>query len=182
MHLRIIAQRDAPNYRYDPRTRPWYKAGRDRTHTTPPYVFFTAKELGVTVSRRAAAGSVFGVDLDLAGISTQLAALLPTPLSMAAIVQPGGAVLAFSDPTAFARLLHGASDAKVPMVGDLDAPQIAAALQSRSTGTTGQNTFTDSAGRSWLTSVSSVSGSGVLGLIVFAASEDELLAPAARVS
>ncbi len=173
--MRIIARRDAPSYRYDPRARPWYRAVRGGIYTTPPYLFFTTKELGITVSRRATAGSVFGVDLDLASVSGQLQALLPTPSSMAAIVLPNGEVLAYSDPVAFARLLRGTRGPRVPVVSELAAPPIAAALHGK------QNTFTDAAGRTWLTHVSPVAVPGLQGTIVFAAPEDELLGPAVRV-
>ncbi len=179
--LRIIAQRNAPKYRYDPRTRPWFQAGRDVPASTPPYVFFTNDELGITMSLSAASGCVFGVDFDLASLSAQLAALRPTPSSQAAIVQPAGDVLAYSDTAAFAHLLQRARNGRVPMLSDLGAQPLSAAFRSlNGTGALTVSTFTDPAGRAWLSQVSWV-GDNFLGITVLSAPEDELLGPAVQV-
>ena len=51
--LRLLATSIRPDYRFDPRTRPWYdEALQTGTQIlTTPYVFFTTHEVGVTLSQ-----------------------------------------------------------------------------------------------------------------------------------
>ena len=181
-----IGSHDDPGYRYDPRTRPWFAAGRDTVYTTAPYIFFTTKELGITLSRRSDAGSVFGADVDLASLSAQLRRLRPTPSSVTAIVQSNGAVLAYSDPDVFSHLERGASDDRAPSLGELKSAPLSAAFASYARGgAKAQDTYSDAHGRSWLSRVLPVFGgdakSGLLGLSVLSVPEDELLGSAAGV-
>tara|TARA_R110001592_G_scaffold120733_1_gene325405 strand:- start:4386 stop:6641 length:2256 start_codon:yes stop_codon:yes gene_type:complete len=62
--------------RYDPRTRPWYKAVAkgDAVELSMPYAFATLNTVGITASKRvdSGVGGVFGVDMTLSGLSRVL--------------------------------------------------------------------------------------------------------------
>ena len=79
--LRELERRAAPEYNYDPRTRPWYQLVRTTGQRvfTEPYAFFTTGAPGVTVAKRANAQSVVGVDITLVHLSAQLATLSTLP-------------------------------------------------------------------------------------------------------
>lgn len=98
--LQLLERRTVPDYTYDPRTRPWFKAASDspRTVLSAPYVFFTTRETGLTLSRRAARfgeqASIFGIDVTVSDLSHQLEELKQTPGTQIAIVNPENQVLA----------------------------------------------------------------------------------------
>ena len=176
--MSMLGRRDDPGYRYDPRSRPWFKAGRDAVYTTAPYAFYTTKEVGITASKRSSSGSVFGVDIDLAALSASLAQLRPTPSSVAAIVQSSGAVLAYSRPAAFAQLEHNTGARPATLAELKSAPLSAAYAALPPAGLRAQGTYRDASGRDWLFQAAPV---GSLGVILFSAPEDELLGAASRV-
>ena len=53
---RLLDSIAKPGYRFDPRTRPWYKAWLEprHHHDARPYPFFTTQEIGATMARRTA--------------------------------------------------------------------------------------------------------------------------------
>ncbi|MDX1559007.1 MAG: HD domain-containing phosphohydrolase, partial [Marinobacter sp.] len=88
---------------YDPRTRPWFNAAKasDATELSAPYAFFTTQETGITLSRRASEetggpNTIFGIDVTVTDLSTQLAELRQTPNTRIAIVNQDREVLADS--------------------------------------------------------------------------------------
>ena len=63
-----IERRAQPDYRFDPRTRPWYQAGvrSGAPELSMPYVFFTTQQVGITLSQRSLSGrSAIGIDVVL---------------------------------------------------------------------------------------------------------------------
>lgn len=52
-NLRLMTERSLPDYRFDPRSRTWFSRAlaADSTVVTEPYVFFTTREIGVTMAR-----------------------------------------------------------------------------------------------------------------------------------
>src|SRR6185295_4571812 len=82
--LRRVSDSTPPGYRFDPRSRPWYveaMKGRDAI-ATAPYVFFTTRQVGLTIARRAGNGrAVVGADVSLSRISERLSQIRPTPSS-----------------------------------------------------------------------------------------------------
>lgn len=60
-------------HRFDPRTRPWYKAvaNEDGVKLSMPYAFATLNTVGITASKRVDRG-VLGVDMTLSGVSRVL--------------------------------------------------------------------------------------------------------------
>src|SRR3974390_2248738 len=91
--LRHVADVSRPDYRFDPRERPWYlqaKSARDAI-VTAPYVFFTTRQVGLTIARLAGNGrAVVGADVSLQRISERLNQVRPTPSSHLAIFEPAG--------------------------------------------------------------------------------------------
>ncbi|WP_373000032.1 HD domain-containing phosphohydrolase [Marinobacter sp.] len=101
--MQMIGQRPVPEYDFDPRTRPWFNAAKasDSTELSAPYAFFTTQETGITLSRRASEetggpGTVFGIDVTVTDLSSQLAELRQTPNTRIAIVNQDREVLADS--------------------------------------------------------------------------------------
>lgn len=97
---RLLELREMPDYHFDPRTRPWYRASIDVAGTvlTDPYLFFTTREVGVTLARRTVDGqAVIGLDAEMETLTAQLEPLLITPSSELAIVDAQGLVIAYRD-------------------------------------------------------------------------------------
>jgi len=97
--MNSISQRAMPDYAFDPRTRPWFKAAANSTKTelSAPYVFFTTQETGLTLSRRSRgvdADAIFGIDVTVTDLSDHLTDLRQTPGTRIAIVNQQGEVLA----------------------------------------------------------------------------------------
>ena len=96
---RLLADRAVPNYVFDPRDRPWYQlaSGREDAVRTDPYLFFTTRQVGLTVSQRSIDGNaVAGVDVTLNELSNLLARSRPTPSALLVVVNQRGDVLASS--------------------------------------------------------------------------------------
>jgi len=167
---------------FDPRKRPWFAAKTTGVYVTSPYVFYLTHHLGITLSQRSPAGSVFGVDIDLASISQQLARLQPTASTLAAVVEPTGEVLAFSDPTQLekANQRPGAPPATLTQMNA--APLVAAFHAASSQIMQSEGTFSDAHGRIWLYRMTPVlRREGAVRGFAIAIPEDELLTSAIRV-
>ena len=78
-----------PGYRFDPRTRPWYKVvgDGDAAIMTAPYPFFTTQEIGATMARRTADGkAVVGLDVTMGTIADVMKDLRITPSTELAVI------------------------------------------------------------------------------------------------
>ena len=73
--LQQIGRRVDPEITYDPRVRPWFDIARksDQMQVSDPYVFFTTREAGLTLSRGSPTGAVIGIDFALNDLSNYLA-------------------------------------------------------------------------------------------------------------
>ena len=172
--LRPVSDAPRPDYRYDPRGRPWYvqaMKGRDAV-ITAPYVFFTTRQVGVTIARRAANGrAVVGADVSLLRISERLNQVRPTPSSQLAMFE-GTRVIAFSDP---ARLAAAASGEKAVLAGIGEVSPVLAAVAAGSAGFAETRRF-ESGGREWLAKASRVStAADTVASFAIATPLDELL-------
>ena len=89
-HRDLVETRTDVAYRLNPRTRPWFieATAESGTIVTPPYVFFTTREPGITAARRAGSGAVAGVDLSLWDLSARLPGSQPVASVQAAILPP----------------------------------------------------------------------------------------------
>ncbi|HEY1728394.1 MAG TPA: adenylate/guanylate cyclase domain-containing protein [Candidatus Baltobacteraceae bacterium] len=181
-NFELLSTRPDPNPDFDPRTRPWFAAKTSGVYVTSPYIFFTTHHLGITLSQRSPAGSVFGVDIDLTSISQKIARLLPTPSTLAAVIEPSGEVLAFSNP----RQLQQANQrpgAPAATLAQMNAPPLVAAYHAASSTTMqSEGTFKDAHGRVWLYRMTPVlQREGAVRGFAVAIPEDELLTSAIRV-
>jgi diguanylate cyclase (GGDEF)-like protein len=88
---------------YDPRARPWFKAfTQQRLLWTPPYIFYTSNNPGITVSIPSANQSdvpigAFGVDIEISSLSDFLAHRKVSTNSSSFIVTHDGSIAAHSD-------------------------------------------------------------------------------------
>lgn len=95
---KLVQRRVQADYRFDPRTRPWYQAVADTGGSvlSPPYVFFTTQQVGITLSQKSRAGtSVVGMDVVLDDLASQLENLKVTPNTQLALVNAEQEVLAY---------------------------------------------------------------------------------------
>lgn len=102
---KVVSSRPDPDDTYDPRQRPWYqKAVEERSLIwTDPYIFFTAKQPGITVASPVVdtAGritGVIGVDIEINAISEFLSRLKVGELGAAFILNKNGDVIAHPNP------------------------------------------------------------------------------------
>jgi HD-GYP domain-containing protein (c-di-GMP phosphodiesterase class II) len=174
--LRHISDAARPGYRFDPRSRPWYAQAMKARDVvvTAPYVFFTTREVGLTIARRAANGrAVVGADVSLLDISEKLREVRPTPSSQLAIFdEDGNRAIAFSDP---ARLAAGTAGGKavLPQIGDVSP--VLGAIAADPSGFA-EITRVESGGHEWLAKATRASADGdSLDWFVIATPLDELL-------
>ncbi|GAP35099.1 HD domain-containing phosphohydrolase [Piscinibacter sakaiensis] len=100
--LQPMFRRTEADDRFDPRERPWYRAAQAETTggtaVSAPYVFFTTRRIGISLSRRAGDdGAVVGLDLALDDLAESLGDLRLTPGAELALVDASGRVLAYRD-------------------------------------------------------------------------------------
>lgn len=123
----IEERRSMPEYRFDPRLRSWYKAANDTTESvlSPPYVFFTTQQVGVTLSRLSRSGNaVVGIDMVLDEISTTLGTLKLSENSELALVNDKDEILAY--PQMDRVLVREGESFSFKKVEDFDSPALKA--------------------------------------------------------
>lgn len=97
--FKLLDVRSVPDYTFDPHQRDWYREAlsADAPVLTPPYLFFTTREIGVTLSVAGPAHAVVGIDASVQDISVQLNDLKPAPYYRMAVVTPEGKVVAWPE-------------------------------------------------------------------------------------
>ncbi|MGV2834928.1 HD domain-containing phosphohydrolase, partial [Pseudomonas shirazensis] len=98
--LTLLQTQAKPDYHFDPRTRPWFVEGlaSATTQLTKPYVFFTTKEIGLTVAQRSITGhAVLGMDASVNDLGGEVADLRTTPGTQMAVVGSDGEVVFYPD-------------------------------------------------------------------------------------
>lgn len=98
--LNLLATLLKPDYRYDPRTRPWFSQANAQAGTvlTRPYVFFTTGEIGLTMAQRSVDGaSVIGMDVSVNDLASESRDLRITPGTEIAVVDGQGSVVAYPE-------------------------------------------------------------------------------------
>lgn len=96
----LVERRRMDDYTFDPRFRPWYnKASGSATPVlAEPYVFFTTKQAGLTLSQVNRSNiAVVGIDMVLDDISSSLNSMRITPRAEMALVNDQMQVLAYPD-------------------------------------------------------------------------------------
>lgn len=97
--LQLLKTEIPQRYDYDPRRRGWYIDAKASTAQvlTAPYLFFTTREIGITLAQKAYTGSaIIGMDASAADLSAQLASLKATENTELAIIDPQHKVLAYT--------------------------------------------------------------------------------------
>lgn len=181
--LQLLSSSVRPDYRYDPRTRPWYaEAAEKKTQTlTDPYVFFTTQEVGVTLSqpsedRRA----VLGLDVALGDLGREIGGLRLMPRTEIAVVDSNQRVLAYPDMArVVVRDAADASSLHMRALGDLGVESLQA-IQAQGL-KDGQSRRLVANGEEWLAHVLPLESMRWQGLrILMAIPTSELLADVNR--
>ncbi|MEL0167640.1 MAG: HD domain-containing phosphohydrolase [Pseudomonadaceae bacterium] len=97
--LRQMGSRPVPEYRYDPRTRPWYQMAQksDEVVLTEPYLFFTTRQVGLTMALRSQrTATVLGLDAAVDDLAVEVKDMHLTAGTRMAIVS-GNRVIAYPD-------------------------------------------------------------------------------------
>lgn len=98
--LELLEERAVADYQFDPRTRPWFqKAASTRSVViTSPYLFYTTREVGVTLARLSPdSGTIAGMDTTLSDLGAELEGMRLTPGTELAIVDNNQQLLAHPD-------------------------------------------------------------------------------------
>ncbi|MBS1209193.1 MAG: phosphohydrolase [Proteobacteria bacterium] len=125
----LLRREHRPAYQFDPRERPWYQAASKRAGAviTEPYLFYTTRQVGATLARRATLGdAVVGADATLQDLGREIADLKITSGSLVAIVNATGRVVALEDP-ARTQILDASGEPHLAMLNDLAMPALEAA-------------------------------------------------------
>ena len=129
---RLLDSVAKPGYRFDPRTRPWYKAVGEGAAAimTAPYPFFTTQEIGATMARRTADGkAVVGLDVTMGTIAEALKDLRITPSTELAVIDSGQQVIGYHDA---GRMIAPAADGglRLARIDELGSPVLAQAASA----------------------------------------------------
>lgn len=133
--LAPLGRRPMGEVGFDPRQRDWYRdamaAAGGASIRTSPYVYFTTREVGLTLARRLAEREgVVGIDVGVASLSRLLQRELTLPSAEAAITDAQGRVLAYRDPARLVRPVGTAGAPDLPTVEQLGVP-VLSAIQAR---------------------------------------------------
>ena len=96
----LIERRAKPDYKFDPRTRPWYQSSSQTSASlsSAPYVFFTTQQVGLTLSQSSTDSSaVFGIDVVLDDLASSLTSLKMSANTQLALVDSKQKVMAYPD-------------------------------------------------------------------------------------
>ena len=124
--LALLKSEAKPNYRYDPRVRPWFveASGQSTTVFTHPYVFFTTREIGMTMAQRSVdGGSVVGMDVSVDDLASETRDMRMTAGTEIAVVDGKGSVVAYPD---LARVIvHEGEAVRLSRITELGIPSVA---------------------------------------------------------
>lgn len=145
----LLERRPQPDYRFDPRARPWYQdaSGTSATLSSSPYIFFTTRQLGLSLSQSASNGrAVIGIDVVLDDLADRLKDLRMTPNGQLALVNADARVVAYPD---MARVMEpNGETVGFKKVKDLGEPSLAALYAAKSE--LGRVVMFDVQGQEWL--------------------------------
>ena len=149
--LRLLSSSVRPDYRYDPRSRPWYQEAQEQNSQilTEPYLFFTTQEVGVTLSQPSEDGrAILGLDVALPDLGREIESLRLIPNTEIAVVDRDLRVLAYPD---MAQVLDSEGGAQSPRLRSLDSLGISSLLQVHRLGIQpGESQRFQINGREWL--------------------------------
>lgn len=179
--MRLLGIETRPDYAsYDPRVRPWFidALNSDGVHASNPYVFFTTKEIGTTISIKSGP-AVVAADITLKTLVDEITSSLPTSGSDIALLGPEDNVLAYPDQSKI--MVDAGDDGKLrqAMLAELNAPALDKAFariidKPLNPGNIDRETI-EAGGKSWWTMAASIpAGGGQNYTLLLAAPEEEL--------
>lgn len=124
-NLTLLKSEIKPDYRFDPRTRPWFTEGQVSASTvlTNPYVFFTTRQIGLTLAQRSIDGAaVLGLDAAVDDLASETQDLRMTPGTEIAVVDGQGSVVAYPDMQRV--IVEEAGGLRLSRVEELGVPSI----------------------------------------------------------
>ncbi|MBF0308306.1 MAG: GAF domain-containing protein [Magnetococcales bacterium] len=130
---RFISERQDPA-KYAPTERVWYKSalGSGTLAVTPPYLFSSTGELGLTVAAPLAERTgALGTDISLFSLNTFLSQISLTPNGAILMLDGDGRVLAFHSP---GKLFDGVSVTALTPLEKIDDPFLKSLHTTRATG------------------------------------------------
>lgn len=98
--VNLLQVQAKPDYHYDPRPRPWFVSASNRSSTvlTRPYVFYTTREVGLTLAQRSVDGrSVIGMDVSVNDLALESRDLRMTAGTEIVVLDERGQVVAYPD-------------------------------------------------------------------------------------
>ena len=146
--LNLLQAQAKPEYRYDPRTRPWFAeaSAQPATVLTPPYVFFTTREIGVTLAQRSADGeTVIGMDVSVNDLASETQGLRITPGTEIAVLAAQGNVVAYPDLQRV--IVHEGQGVRLSRLSELDIASLQHLYADLPSGTQAQPYQVD--GQTW---------------------------------
>ncbi|CAO3310278.1 MULTISPECIES: HD domain-containing phosphohydrolase [unclassified Pseudomonas] len=146
--LNLLQAQAKPDYRYDPRLRPWFAEAtlQPSTVLTRPYVFFTTREVGLTMAQRSVdGGAVIGLDVSVNDLASEIQDLRMTPGTEIVVVDDQGDVVAYPDPQR--AIVHDGQGVRLSRVAELGAPSLARLYADLPTGNQPQPYQVD--GQTW---------------------------------
>jgi HD-GYP domain-containing protein (c-di-GMP phosphodiesterase class II) len=178
---RLLDSVAQPGYRFDPRTRPWYKAvGEGPAILTEPYPFFTTQEIGATMARRSPDGkAVVGLDVTMRSIADALKDLRITPSTEIAVTGQEQQVIGYYDA---GRMIAPGVDGglRLARIDELGSPVLAQAATAFSGGEERGALTID--GRGWQILRAAIPGrAGQDFSVLIAIPNDELFAAARQI-
>ncbi|MDP5241260.1 HD domain-containing phosphohydrolase [Uliginosibacterium sp. 31-16] len=133
---RLLRRERRATYAFDPRERPWFRQALQEREAviTDPYLFYTTRQVGATLARRAeSGGAVVGADATLADLGREITDLKITSGSLVAIIDPGERVVALED-AGKSVALDVSGEPRLAQVADLGMPALSAAAALPATG------------------------------------------------
>lgn len=94
----LLSRREVPEYRFDPRSRPWFAATiqSEKLYISEPYLFYTTKEVGVTLSIKSSLlNTVVGIDASINDLSDLMKSLVPDDYSRLALVNSSNQIIGY---------------------------------------------------------------------------------------
>ncbi|MGB5957856.1 HD domain-containing phosphohydrolase [Pseudomonas sp.] len=179
--LNLLQTQAKPEYRYDPRTRPWFveASAQPTTVLTRPYVFFTTRETGMTMAQRSVdGGAVIGMDVSVNDLASETQGLRMTPGTEIAVVDDQGSVVAYPDLQRV--IVHEGQGVRLSRIGELGIASLQHLYADLPQGTQPQPYQVD--GQTWFgmrVQLTTLAGQGLQVLIAVPA--HELLAGARKV-
>lgn len=154
--LNPLETRQAPEYRFDPRTRNWFQPENPGIVVTPPYHFKTDNMVGVSFSQRANnKQAIAGVDIRLSRLMQMLKQAKSSPDSRIALITEKNQVLATSQD--IATFMAGERDSLQLMnLLNIQAPELQRLLSLTHQNALDATQFTGVDGESWEGMVSNI--------------------------